>query len=261
MLVLPLMAYFNRDSRGGGRDFNRDSRGGGDRGSFNRGPRRPSEMFHAVCSKCGQDCQVPFRPSSDKPVYCSNCFDRDTTPRRENTGDRNESRSNFRSERPSYSDRSSSQPSFRSEGPRESFHAVCANCGKDCTLPFEPRTNKPVYCSNCFEKNGGDSRKTEQRQPAPQDNEKLDALNAKLDKILELLGAEIEVEPAAKPEVKTKAEPVNAEISDSTETTDNTEPTEGVAAESPAEVEVATEPTLPSEAKPEKVRKSSKKSA
>lgn len=246
MLVLPFMAYFNRDSRGGGRDFNRDSRGGG---SFNRGPRRPSQMFHAVCSKCGQDCEVPFRPSSDKPVYCSNCFDRDTTPRRENSGDRNDSRSNFRSERPSYSD---SRPSFRSEGPRESFGAVCSNCGKDCTLPFEPRTNKPVYCSDCFEKQGGDTRKREQTQSQPQNTKQLDAINAKLNQILELLGAEIEVEPAAKPVKSVESvEPVNA---DSTESTDNAEPTEVVTEESPAEVEIATE------IKPKKVRKSSKKS-
>jgi CxxC-x17-CxxC domain-containing protein len=38
-------------------------------------PRRgPREMFPAVCSNCGQDTEVPFRPTSGKPVYCSTCF-------------------------------------------------------------------------------------------------------------------------------------------------------------------------------------------
>jgi len=40
------------------------------------GGRRDSvrEMHSATCSSCGKACQVPFRPSGDKPVYCSDCF-------------------------------------------------------------------------------------------------------------------------------------------------------------------------------------------
>ena len=45
--------------------------GGGGGGSYDRGPR---EMFSATCSSCGKDAQVPFRPTSGKPVYCSDCF-------------------------------------------------------------------------------------------------------------------------------------------------------------------------------------------
>ncbi len=44
---------------------------GGGYGSRDRGPR---EMFTATCSNCGRDAQVPFRPTSGKPVYCSDCF-------------------------------------------------------------------------------------------------------------------------------------------------------------------------------------------
>ena len=40
-------------------------------GSRDRGPR---EMFSATCSNCGREAQVPFRPTSGKPVYCSDCF-------------------------------------------------------------------------------------------------------------------------------------------------------------------------------------------
>jgi len=32
------------------------------------------EMFPAVCASCGKETQVPFKPSSDKPVYCKECF-------------------------------------------------------------------------------------------------------------------------------------------------------------------------------------------
>lgn len=39
----------------------------------NRGSR---EMFSAVCSQCGANCQVPFRPTGDKPIYCSGCYEK-----------------------------------------------------------------------------------------------------------------------------------------------------------------------------------------
>ena len=32
------------------------------------------EMFAAVCVECGKECQVPFKPTEGKPVYCSECF-------------------------------------------------------------------------------------------------------------------------------------------------------------------------------------------
>jgi len=32
------------------------------------------EMYPAVCAQCGRETMVPFRPSNDKPVYCSDCF-------------------------------------------------------------------------------------------------------------------------------------------------------------------------------------------
>jgi len=49
-----------------------DRRGGFDRGpSFDRGPR---EMHKAICSECGQECEVPFKPTEGKPVFCRDCF-------------------------------------------------------------------------------------------------------------------------------------------------------------------------------------------
>ena len=36
--------------------------------------------------------------------------------------------------------------------PRQMFPAKCAECGKDTTVPFEPRNGRPVYCSDCYRK-------------------------------------------------------------------------------------------------------------
>jgi CxxC-x17-CxxC domain-containing protein len=35
--------------------------------------------------------------------------------------------------------------------PREQHEAVCANCGRTTTVPFVPREDRPVYCSDCFQ--------------------------------------------------------------------------------------------------------------
>jgi CxxC-x17-CxxC domain-containing protein len=39
--------------------------------SNDRGPR---EMHKATCAECKQECEVPFKPSGDKPVFCKECF-------------------------------------------------------------------------------------------------------------------------------------------------------------------------------------------
>ena len=32
------------------------------------------KMHKAVCAECGQECEVPFKPSGDRPVYCKECY-------------------------------------------------------------------------------------------------------------------------------------------------------------------------------------------
>lgn len=60
-----------RASREGGYDV-RDI--GGPRG-YERGDDRPQrEYFAVICSSCGNQAQVPFKPRMDRPVYCSDCF-------------------------------------------------------------------------------------------------------------------------------------------------------------------------------------------
>lgn len=64
---------FSRGSSGG-RSGGRSGFGGRDSGSFERG--RP-EMHEVTCDKCKKQCEVPFKPSGDKPVFCSDCFRKD----------------------------------------------------------------------------------------------------------------------------------------------------------------------------------------
>jgi CxxC-x17-CxxC domain-containing protein len=68
------------------KDFKGRGGFGGDRGGFkkpgfkkfndrnDRGGEAPRQMHPATCSSCGARCEVPFRPSADKEVFCNNCF-------------------------------------------------------------------------------------------------------------------------------------------------------------------------------------------
>jgi len=53
---------------------------GDDRGFGGRGRRfggrgfGPREMHKATCSDCGQECEVPFKPTDGRPVYCRDCY-------------------------------------------------------------------------------------------------------------------------------------------------------------------------------------------
>ena len=73
-------------------DFGRDRRSGGGR-DFDR----PQMMHKAICSDCGKECEVPFKPNGSKPVFCRDCFQNKRTsgsvrsenfPRRSNFDDR-----------------------------------------------------------------------------------------------------------------------------------------------------------------------------
>jgi CxxC-x17-CxxC domain-containing protein len=42
---------------------------------------------------------------------------------------------------------------FRSfGGPKEMHKTVCAECKKECEVPFKPAEGRPVYCRDCFQK-------------------------------------------------------------------------------------------------------------
>jgi CxxC-x17-CxxC domain-containing protein len=40
----------------------------------------------------------------------------------------------------------------RNFGPREMHKATCADCGKECEVPFKPKEGRPVYCRDCYAK-------------------------------------------------------------------------------------------------------------
>lgn len=54
-----------RGSKGG--DFRESSRG-------RRESKREFEMTKTTCSACKKECEVPFKPTSNKPIYCDKCF-------------------------------------------------------------------------------------------------------------------------------------------------------------------------------------------
>lgn len=41
----------------------------------------PREMHKAICADCKKECEVPFKPSQDRPVYCQDCFPKHRKPR------------------------------------------------------------------------------------------------------------------------------------------------------------------------------------
>lgn len=149
--------YASRSDAGGGRGFS--AKGGPASGWERRGP---AQMHQAVCDNCKKNCEVPFRPTSGKPIFCSNCFER--------------------------SRGSDSRPANFEE--KRMFEAVCDECGNSCKVPFQPRGDKPIYCSNCFgEKKGAGSRE-------------LEVLNNKLDRILQLLNPQPQEQSVATEETK-----------------------------------------------------------
>lgn len=96
----------------------------------------------------------------------------------------------------------------RDRGDRpEMFKAVCAECGDSCEVPFKPNGNKPVYCSNCFKRDKAPSNNFHSdrapRFEAPHFHaekspvnskleDKLDAINAKLEKIMKFISPAVE---------------------------------------------------------------------
>ncbi len=181
------------------RNSNRRSGGGG----FDR---KQTTMYPAVCDQCGKDCKVPFKPSGDKPIYCSNCF--------EQQGGGNSQRSDRRdhNNRRSFSDSRDRDD----RGNREMFSAICDDCGKECKVPFNPSSDKPIYCSECFEKRGN-SHDTESKGGCNYDkqSEQLNSIIEKLDQIITALECKCEPEiekvvkkEAVKKEVKKKTKTV-----------------------------------------------------
>lgn len=92
------------------------------------------QMYDATCSKCGQPTQVPFQPSGDRPVYCSNCFKEVRGQRRGDGG---------------------GGGGGGPRGDRPMYDATCSSCGKETKVPFQPSGDRPVYCMDCYRRERG----------------------------------------------------------------------------------------------------------
>ena len=163
-------------------------------GNFNRNNRSDRPQMHsAVCDECGQNCEVPFRPSSGKPIYCNNCF---------KGKDGNNRGGGGRSD-----NRGTGKRDFgggRDSGRATMHSAVCDECGQNCEVPFRPTSGKPIYCSNCFDgKNDKSDRRGGGRgnKSGGDSSKQFKMLNEKLDKVLKLLSIS---EPASKAKVEPK---------------------------------------------------------
>lgn len=196
------MGRFDRDNGSGGdrgpRKFGKRDFGGrgfsSSRGGFGGKP----AMHQATCANCGNECQVPFKPTGNRPVFCSDCFDKQgggnsTRPLGNSFSKPNFHKSSF----------SRSMNSGR-DNDRKMFEAVCDKCGNDCQVPFQPTPGKPVFCDNCFEKGGSaGGRNTEHYR------QQFEIINAKLEKIMKALNIntpEVVIEVKAKKEVVEKKE-------------------------------------------------------
>lgn len=114
----------------------------------------------------------------------------------------------------------------RDRKPLQLHNAICGGCGKECQLPFKPNGDRPVYCRDCFAKNGnGDTNKSygrdnhgqsvfqkpvENRQPVA-NTEQLDSINYKLDRIIKLLTSSVDKLPEI---IKEEAITIMASVSE-----------------------------------------------
>ena len=108
-------------------------------------------MHSATCGQCRKPCQVPFKPSGSRPVFCSQCFNKDEYSAGKERGASDSRRPSYGGDRPSYGDRSSERSEER------------------------PSYNRTV--------NGGST----DGQSLSRLSEQLKALDVKLDQILEAL--------------------------------------------------------------------------
>lgn len=155
------------------KNFDRGKRGGRRFGGDNS---QRHSIHKAVCSECGNNCEVPFKPTGSKPIFCDDCF----------RGKRGAMSNSF------------GRKDFNE---KKMYSAVCSKCGSSCELPFRPKEGKPVYCDECFGKGGNSSKKDTGNL-----NEQFGILSDKLDKILNLLDPDVAKSALKKKVVKKKDE-------------------------------------------------------
>jgi len=112
-----------------------------------------------TCRDCGMDfvftsgeqefyAQKGF---TNEPTRCASCRQQRKAGGGGRSGGRDSYSSGGYDDRESYGSSSSRSGGGYSSGPREMHSAICASCGKEAQVPFVPRGDKPVYCSDCFQ--------------------------------------------------------------------------------------------------------------
>jgi CxxC-x17-CxxC domain-containing protein len=99
---------------------------------------------------------------TDRTLTCADCgtnftFSADDQAYHAERGFTNEPKRcpDCRATRRSQQGQSSGYESGGYGGQREMFSATCASCGKEAKVPFQPRGDRPVYCSDCFRSQQG----------------------------------------------------------------------------------------------------------
>ena len=80
-----------------------------------------------------------------------------------NTRQENGPSRSFRNSRDDRGSRYSRDDRGSRDNDREDTEVTCADCGNQCTVPFVPRSNKPVYCSDCFRQHKPDDLRDDRR--------------------------------------------------------------------------------------------------
>ncbi|MFB5611946.1 MAG: CxxC-x17-CxxC domain-containing protein [Nitrosarchaeum sp.] len=118
-----------------------------------------------------------------KAKYSDKKFDRYSKSKQ--TSSKNDEPS--RSYRNSRDDRPSRDRYSRDDRKSEMHTVTCGDCGDECQIPFEPKFNRPVYCSECFRKNkpqeSGDRYSRDDR-PSRSDQDNFRASRSKSKKFL-----------------------------------------------------------------------------
>jgi len=144
---------FGGDTRGGNRP-------GGNKHAGGKPGGRPAEMFKAECSQCHKACTLPFRPSSDKPVFCSDCFAKKQADGERGADRRHDNRSGHskppRSERPERHDRPQSPSSDQLAGIQRQLSTIEARLNRILDVmnpPLPPKkTSVPEVVAVVVEK-------------------------------------------------------------------------------------------------------------
>jgi len=106
-----------------------------------------------TCRDCGMDFVFT---SGEQEFYAQKGFTNEPTrcpscrQQRKASGGGRSSGSSY-GDRDSYGGGGSRGGGYSSGGQREMHTTTCASCGREAQVPFMPRGDKPVYCSDCYQ--------------------------------------------------------------------------------------------------------------